>query len=223
MIISIIRTLILYVFVIFAVRVMGKRQISDLQPTELVITLIISDIAAIPMENSSQPLLSGVVPVLILVACEIFASLIMMKNSKFRKIICGSPVMVIEDGKILQDAMRKLRMTTEDLCIQLRQEDVFSLEDVEYCIVETNGKISVLQKPEKRTPNAQELGVTIEDTGIDAVVISDGVYLDNSMKLCGFTRKKIDNILTENNVRLDEVFIMTGNKTGQYNIIRMDK
>lgn len=223
MIISIIRTLILYVFVIFAVRVMGKRQISDLQPTELVITLIISDIAAIPMENSSQPLLSGVVPVLILVACEIFASLIMMKNSKFRKIICGSPVMVIEDGKILQDAMRKLRMTTEDLCIQLRQEEVFSLEDVEYCIVETNGKISVLQKPEKRTPNAQELGVTIEDTGIDAVVISDGVYLDNSMKLCGFTRKKIDNILTENNVRLDEVFIMTGNKTGQYNIIRMDK
>lgn len=223
MIISIIRTLILYVFVIFAVRVMGKRQISDLQPTELVITLIISDIASIPMENSSQPLLSGVVPVLILVACEIFASLIMMKNSKFRKIICGSPVMVIEDGKILQEAMRKLRMTTEDLCIQLRQEDVFSLEDVEYCIVETNGKISVLQKPEKRTPNAQELGVTIEDTGIDAVVISDGVYLDNSMKLCGFTRKKIDNILTENNVKLDEVFIMTGNKTGQYNIIRMDK
>lgn len=210
-------------FVIFAVRVMGKRQISDLQPTELVITLIISDIAAIPMENSSQPLLSGVVPVLILVACEIFASLIMMKNSKFRKIICGSPVMVIEDGKILQDAMRKLRMTTEDLCIQLRQENVFSLEDVEYCIVETNGKISVLQKPEKRTPNAQELGVTIEDTGIDAVVISDGVYLDNSMKLCGFTRKRIDNILTENNVKLDEVFIMTGNKTGQYNIIRMDK
>lgn len=210
-------------FVIFAVRVMGKRQISDLQPTELVITLIISDIASIPMENSSQPLLSGVVPVLILVACEIFASLIMMKNSKFRKIICGSPVMVIEDGKILQDAMRKLRMTTEDLCIQLRQENVFSLEDVEYCIVETNGKISVLQKPEKRTPNAQELGVTIEDTGIDAVVISDGVYLDNSMKLCGFTRKRIDNILTENNVKLDEVFIMTGNKTGQYNIIRMDK
>lgn len=210
-------------FVIFAVRVMGKRQISDLQPTELVITLIISDIASIPMENSSQPLLSGVVPVLILVACEIFASLIMMKNSKFRKIICGSPVMVIEDGKILQEAMRKLRMTTEDLCIQLRQEDVFSLEDVEYCIVETNGKISVLQKPEKRTPNAQELGVTIEDTGIDAVVISDGVYLDNSMKLCGFTRKRIDNILTENNVKLDEVFIMTGNKTGQYNIIRMDK
>ena len=223
MIISIIRTLILYVFVIFAVRVMGKRQISDLQPTELVITLIISDIASIPMENSSQPLLSGVVPVLILVACEIFASLIMMKNSKFRKIICGSPVMVIEEGKILQDAMRKLRMTTEDLCIQLRQENVFSLEDVEYCIVETNGKISVLQKPEKRTPNAQELGVTIEDTGIDAVVISDGVYLDNSMKLCGFTRKRIDNILTENNVKLDEVFIMTGNKTGQYNIIRMDK
>lgn len=223
MLIAIIRTLLLYVFVIFAVRIMGKRQISDLTPTELVITLIISDIAAIPMENTSQPLLSGIIPVAILIACEIVASMIMLKSSKFRKLVCGSPVMVIEDGKILQEAMRKLRMTTEDLCIQLRQQDVFSLEDVQYCIVETNGKISVLQKPEKRTPNAEELGVNIEDSGIEAVVISDGVYLDNSIELCGFTKDKIDEILVENGVSLDEVFIMTGNRTGEYNIIRIDK
>lgn len=223
MLIAIIRTLLLYVFVIFAVRIMGKRQISDLQPTELVITLIISDIAAIPMENTSQPLLSGILPVVILIVCEIVASMLMMKNSRFRKLICGSPVMVIEDGKILQSAMKKLRMTTEDLCIQLRQQDVFSLEDVQYCIVETNGKISVLQKPEKRTPNAEELGVEINDTGIETVVISDGVFLDNSIKLCGLTKEKIEAVLSENNVKPEDVFIMTGNKAGEYNIIRIDK
>ncbi len=222
MLIAIIRTLLLYVFVIFAVRIMGKRQISDLQPTELVITLIISDIAAIPMQNTSQPLISGILPVLILIGCEIVASMIMMKNSRFRKLICGSPVMVIHEGKILQDAMKKLRMSTEDLCIQLRQENIFSLEDVQYCIVETNGKISVLEKPEKRNPTAEDFGIYIPDTGIDAVVVNDGEFVDNSMKLCGFTKEKINNILSENNIPIEDVFIMTGNKTGSYNIIRID-
>ena len=105
MLISIIRTILLYVFIILAVRLMGKRQISDLQPSELVITLVISDIAAIPMQNTSQPLLSGIVPVLVLVALEIAASIFMMKNSTFRKLICGSPIVVIRDGELLQNQM----------------------------------------------------------------------------------------------------------------------
>lgn len=222
MLIAIIRTVLLYVFVIFAVRIMGKRQISDLQPTELVITLLISDIAAMPMQNTSQPLLSGIIPVLILIACEIIASIIMMKNSKFRKLICGTPVVIIENGKILQDAMKKLRLTTEDLSVQLRQIDVFTLEDIQYCIMETNGKLSVLQKPESRTPTAEDMGLTIKDKGIDAVLISDGEYLIKSMKLCGFDKDRIDNILLENNVSLEDVFIMTGNNAGDYNIIRVE-
>ncbi|MCI7085469.1 MAG: DUF421 domain-containing protein [bacterium] len=223
MLIAIIRTLILYVFVIFAVRIMGKRQISDLQPTELVITLIISDIASLPLENTDQPLLSGVVPVLILIFCEIIASMIMMKNGKFRKLICGSPVMVIEDGEIKQDAMKKLRMTTEDLCIQLRQADVFCLEDVQYCIVETNGKLSVLKKPPKRNPDASDMGIEIPDNGIEVVVISDGEYLDNSIKLCGINKDKLNKILSKNKVKKDGVFIMTCDKTGNYNIIEKEK
>ena len=147
MIISIIRTILLYAFVVLAVRLMGKRQISEMQPSELVITLIVSEIAAIPMQNTSQPLLSGIIPVMVLVALEIAASVLMMKSGKFRKMMCGSPIVVIRDGKILQNEMRRLRLTTEDLCVQLRQQDIFSIEDVQYCIVETNGKVSVLEKP----------------------------------------------------------------------------
>ncbi len=222
MLTAIIRTVLLYIFVIFAVRIMGKRQISDLQPTELVITLIISDIASIPLENSDQPLLSGIVPVLILIACEIIASMIMMKNSRFRRMICGSPVMVIEDGEIKQDAMEKLRLSTEDLCIQLRQVDVFCIEDVQYCIVETNGKISVLKKPQRRTPDASDMNIEIEDNGIEAVVISDGEFLDNSMKLCKTTEEKIRKILVKNQIEVEDVFIMTCDRTGNYNIIRKD-
>lgn len=223
MIITIIRTLLIYVFIIFAVRTMGKRQISDLQPTELVITLIISDIASIPLENIEQPLLSGVIPIIILIACEILASFFMLKNSKFRKVICGNPVIVIEDGKILQKAMKKLRLSTEDLCIQLRQQNIFSIEDVQYCIVETSGNVSVLLKPEKRTPSAEDMNININDTGLETVVISDGEYLNHSMEICGFSKKKIDTILKENNTSAEDVFIMTANKYGDYNIIRVDK
>ena len=127
MLISIIRTIVLYAFVIFAIRIMGKRQISDMQPSELVATLIISNIASLPMQNTSQPFFSGVIPVVILVALEIITSAFMLKNSKFRRLVCGNPIVVIRDGVILQNQMRRLRLSNEDLFTQLRQQDVFNI------------------------------------------------------------------------------------------------
>lgn len=222
MIISVIRTLILYIFIIIALRIMGKRQLSEMQTSELVITLLISDIAVIPMSNTSQPLLSGIVPILILISLEIVFSVMMLKSGKFRKVVCGSPEMVINDGKILQSQMRRLRMTTEDLCVQLRQQGVFSLEDVQYCIVETNGNVSVLEKPEKRTPVAEDFNIDITDTGIEAVVINDSRYLSNSIKLCNLTHEWVKQTLDDNNIDIKDVFIMTANRNKEYNIIRRE-
>ena len=222
MIISIIRTILLYAFVVLAVRLMGKRQISEMQPSELVITLIVSEIAAIPMQNTSQPLLSGIIPVMVLVALEIAASVLMMKSGKFRKIMCGSPIVVIRDGKILQNEMRRLRLTTEDLCVQLRQQDIFSIEDVQYCIVETNGKVSVLEKPQKRTPSADDLKVKIKDNKIETVVVSDGQILDNSLKLCGKNKDDVFKILKSEHTRLKDVFLMTLDALGKYNIVQKE-
>jgi len=150
MTITVIRTVLLYVFVIFAIRIMGKRQLSDMQTSELVVTMIIADIAAIPMQNTSQPLLSGIVPVMILICIEIAISLMMMKIPKFRNLICGRPVIIIDNGRLRQGMLKALRLSTEDLSVLLRQEGVFSFKDVQYCIMETNGKISVMLKPEKR-------------------------------------------------------------------------
>ena len=124
MLISIIRTIVLYAFVIFAIRIMGKRQISDMQPSELVATLIISNIASLPMQNTSQPFFSGVIPVVILVALEIITSAFMLKNSKFRRLVCGNPIVVIRDGVILQNQMRRLRLSNEDLFTQLDRKSV---------------------------------------------------------------------------------------------------
>ena len=219
MLISIIRTFILYAFIILAIRLMGKRQLSDMQPSELVVTLVVSDIASLPMQNASQPLLSGIIPVLVLVSLEIFTSVVMMKSRKFRKIICGSPVVIIQDGKLLQKQMRRLRLTTDDLCAQLRQQNVFSLDDVQYCIMETNGMMSVLEKPQKRLPNAGEAGLTIQDSKIETVVVNDGVVLNTALMLSGKDEGFVKKILKKKNIRLDDVFIMTLNGIGEYNII----
>lgn len=219
MLISIIRTIILYAFIILAIRLMGKRQISDMQPSELVVTLVVSDIASLPMQNTSQPLLSGIIPVLVLVSLEIAASILMMKSGVFRRMVCGNPVVVIKDGTILQTQMRRLRLTTEDLCAQLRQQGIFSVEDVQYCIMETNGTLSVLEKPQKRKPDADALGIKIDDNKIEAVVISDGVILRKPLTLCEKTEKDVKRILKKEKKNLEQVFIMTLDAVGNYSII----
>ena len=222
MLIAIVRTLILYIFIITAIRLMGKRQISDMQPSELVVTLVVSDIASLPMQNTSQPLLSGIVPVLVLVGLEILTSVLMMKSRTVRKLVCGNPVVVIEDGKLLQKQMKRLRMTNSDLLEQLRQQNVFSLNDVQYCIVETNGALSVLEKPEKRLPNAEEAGVVIPDKKLETVVISDGKLLRESLALCQSSEKHIRKILASDQIAIDSVFLMTMDGSGDYRIIRKE-
>lgn len=149
MLILLIRTVLLYAFIILAVRLMGKRQVSDLQTSELVITLIISDIAAIPMQSVEQPLLSGFLPIMVLVALEILVSILMLKSSKFRNIICGNPIVIIKDGKILEPQLKKLRISYEDLYSILRQQEVFDVSDIKYGIVETNGSVSILKNQEE--------------------------------------------------------------------------
>lgn len=222
MTISFIRTLLLYIVIIVAVRLMGKRQISELQTSELVVTLLISDIASIPMQDTGQPLASGLIPIAVLVMCEILFSCIMLKSAKFRKIVCGRPLIVINDGKINQKEMRRLRMTTEDLTEQLRQKDVFSIQDVAYAIVETNGKMSVIKKPDKEQPTAGMLGVALPDIGIETVVISDGVISDVSLNLCSKSRDWLEGVLRGKNINADRIFLMTANRKGDYYIVKKD-
>ena len=223
MFISVIRTVILYTFIILAIRLMGKRQIGDMQPSELVVTMVVSDIASLPMQNTSQPLLSGIIPVMVLVALEVAVSVIMMKSRRFRRLICGSPVVIIEDGKLLQRQMKRLRLTVDDLSAQLRQQNIFSLEDVQYCLMETNGALSVLEKPQKRVPNAEESKVKIDDNKMEAVVVSDGVLLPSSLRLCAQSEKTVSKILSKNHITQDEVFLMTLDGKGSYQIIKKGK
>lgn len=220
MIISVIRTIILYVLIIIAVRVMGKRQISDLQTSELVVTLLISNIASIPMQNTAQPLLSGCIPMLVLVTCEIVISVLMMKNSRFRKIICGKPQIVVQYGKPVQKQLKRLRISTEDLSEQLRQAGVFKMSDVQFAIVETNGKMSVLKDPKCEPPTASDLNKAVVTSDFEVVVVSDGEFAKYSAHLAGVTKQWVEKTLSENKIDLVDVFIMTvTTNQNNYNII----
>ena len=148
--ISLVRTCILYIVILAGMRLMGKRQISQLQTSELVVTLLISDIAAVPMQDTGQPLVSGLIPIVCLITLELFMSFFMMKSSRFRRLLCGSPVVIIENGQLRVKEMKALRITLEDLFEELRCKDVFSLSDVAFAIVETNGTLSIIKKPEKK-------------------------------------------------------------------------
>ncbi len=223
MIISVIRTILLYIVIILAIRIMGKRQIGELQTSELVVTLLISDIAAIPMQNTEQSLLSGIAPILILIVCEIIISFLMLKRAGFRRIICGKPIVIISDGKINQSEMHRLRMSTEDLSEELRQQGIFNIEDVGFAIVETNGKLSVLKKPEKDIPTAEELGIKTNDKGLEVVVISDGEISKYSLKICGLNRDWLFDILKKENTELNDVFLMIANGQGEYKIIEKER
>ena len=223
MVISIIRTCLLYLIILIAVRIMGKRQISEMQTSELVIMLLMSNIATIPMQDTEQSMLSGVVPIMILLVCEILLSYLMLKNTRVRKLVCGKPVVVINNGRIDQKAMCELRMSTEDLMEQLRQKDIFNIDDVAFAIVETNGMVSVLKKAEYDLPTNKDLAVRKKTSELKVTVISDGEISSSSLQLCAWSEKSILDTLSREKTDLKDVFLMIADKSGDYTIIRKER
>lgn len=169
-----IRTIILYFLIVLIMRLMGKRQIGQLQPSELVVALIIADLAAIPMGNTGIPLLAGIIPILTLFICEAMLSYISLKSQLARKIISGKPSIVIEKGKILENELRKQRFNIDDLMEQLRLKDVSDIQDVEYAILETGGQISVLLKTDKKPVIREDLKIKHSYEGLPISLIIDG-------------------------------------------------
>lgn len=223
MIITLIRAAILYFLIVFSVRIMGKRQIGELQPTELVITILISEIAAIPMQDNGAPLINSVVPVLLLISFEVIASVVNMKFPKFRGLMQGHSLIVIRNGIIDQTQLKRLRFTVDDLMEALRQKDVFRIEDVQYAIAETNGTLSVLLKPEKRVPTAEDLNVTLPDDGLPCIVISDGRIITSSFKDCGMTMKKLNTHIKKSGLALKDILIMEVDRSGNTTVIKRDE
>ena len=222
MISVIIRTVILYIAVTFAIRLMGKRQIGDMQPSELVITLLISEIAAIPLQDKDQPVLSGIVAVFLLAILEIAVSALTLKSFFVRKILSGKSVVIIKNGKIDRQAMRDVRMTVLDLIELLRGQNVFNIDDVNFAVLEANGNLSVMLKSDKQPPDAGDLKIKNKTDALPLPVISDGKIISESLDALSVTREDIKKILSKNSKRLKDVFVMTLDRDGEYNIINKE-
>ncbi len=174
MLIVFFRTIILYLIVIVALRIMGKRQIGELQPSELVVAIMISELAAIPMEDAGIPLINGVLPILTLVIAEVSLSFLTLKSKKARKLIIGTPSVLIENGKINQKELEKQRFNTDDLIEELRQKNYPKISDIEFAILETAGQLSVIPKSQNRAVTTQDLEISTEYEGLPLTLISDG-------------------------------------------------
>lgn len=219
MITTIIRTFIIYCAVSVCVRIMGKRQLGQLQPGELVITILISEIAAMPIGNNNIPILNSLIPLFLLVSFEIINSLIDRKSVAFRHLTEGNPITIIRNGELLQKELKELRFTINDVLLGLRQKDVFNIDEVEYAIVETNGTLSVLLKPDYRPATAQVVGKKEKDNGMPCPVVIDGKIIESAFEDCGITLKEVESKIRSETDNIKSILLMTVDNNKSFNII----
>lgn len=221
MIITITRTIVLYIFVTLGIRLMGKRQIGEMQPNELVITLLISEIAAIPLQDTSQPILNGVVAIFMLVILEIIISVITMKSLYVRKIMNGKSAVIIKNGVIDQNMMRQVRMTVLDLVELLRGQDVFDISTVAYAVLEVNGNLSVLLKSSEQPVTVKDIDIKKEKATLPLPVISDGKIIRESLDALEISEDDIKSTVKKNRTDIKDVFLMTMDRYGETSLIKM--
>ncbi len=205
------RTILLYFILIVGIRAMGKRQIGELEPIELVTTLLISDLASVPMQDFGIPLLNGVVPILTLLSLSMLLSFLSMKSIRFHRLICGNPTTLIENGALRQDALRRNRFTLDELLGELRAQGVSDLQTVKYAVLETNGRLSVLLRPEDAPATPRQLGRAVkDDVDIPAVLINDGRVLSRTLQERGLDGAWLQRTLRAHGFRgAREVLLLT--------------
>lgn len=213
------RAILLYILIILSMRLMGKRQLGELQPSELVTTILVSNIASIPIEDPSLPMVLSAIPILTLVVFEVLMSTLTLKSKRFRKIMTGSPMVIIENGVIDQRKMKKLRFNIDDLMEELRTNNIFNIEDVHYAIVETTGKVSVMLKYKAQTVTPEMLQLKGSDPQIPSVVISDGVVLEHALKSCNLGKSWLNQTVKENHIQISDIFLMTADANANYYIV----
>ena len=206
---GLLRTIILYTLIIAGVRLMGKRQVGELEPSELVLSLIIADLASVPMQDYGIPLLSGVVPILALLAITMILSVLTMKSVRFRALMCGQPSIIVRNGTLDQREMAKNRLTLDELLEELRGKGFTDLSAVKYAILETNGQLSVLPYADQKPPTARDLKVSVKEGGLPRVVVSDGRLLEQNLKVLGHDRPWLERQLAQRGCRdLSQVFLL---------------
>lgn len=215
MLIVVARTLILYAIVVIVMRIMGKRQVGQLQPFELVVVILISELASVPMEDTGIPLFAGIVPILVLLMASISLSYLTLKNEKARSIVCGTPTILVERGKILYPELEKLRYNLSDLLEQLRIKNTPNIADVEFAILETNGELSVIPKSQKRPMIPEDMQIATKYEGLPLTLVMDGRVVEENLTKAKVDRQWLDQELRRYNIQnVHDVLLASLDSTG---------
>ena len=216
MLINFVRAIILYLVVLLVTRLMGKREIGQLQPFEFVISLMIANLATIPMSEIGVPMVAGIVPIMGLLTMHLIISLLNLKFIKFRHFICGKPSILVYKGKIDEKALEKERFTVNELEERLREKDIFDLGDVDFVILETNGDISVILKPEKKNVTLEDMNLQGDYTGMSYNLILDGVVLYDNLKMIGKDTIWLKRQVAKYKLKIEDVLVKKKKKKGNF-------
>lgn len=210
-----VRTVILYFAILISMRIMGKRQLGEMEISEFIVAALIADLAATPLQDIGIPLLNGLVPIIIMFCFEIIIAGLNMRSVKLRKLTYGRPEIIVRGGKIIREAMHKNRFTLDELMQELRAQGLTDTAQVEYAVLETNGQLSIILKSGNQPATASQMGVDADDVSYAHIIINEGRILDNNLKLLGRDRRWLANELKRQNLRsADEVYILTLSENG---------
>lgn len=216
MLITFIRSIILYIIVLIVMRLMGKREIGQLQPFELAIAIMIADLASVPMSEIGIPIINGIIPILGLLVMHLIISYINLKSMKMRQLICGKPSILIYRGKIDENIMRKERFTINELQERLRANNINDINDVEYAILETSGQVSVIEKPNKRTTIPEDFNIMPEYEGISYDLVIDGKVMHENLKVLNKDYNWLKAEVNKFNINPEEALLVTINGKGSF-------
>ena len=215
MILSYFRTLFLYLVLIFAVRLMGKRQIGEMEPAEFVVTMLVANLAAIPMQDGAIPLYSGLVPILTVLGMELVLSGLILRSVRLRQLLCGKPVILIDNGKILQENLKSARINLDELTGQLRAKDVLDIRTVQFAILETSGDLSVFPYPKEKPASAKDAGVQATGQHLPVTVVEDGYLSRENLERAKKDEKWLEKVLSQHNCGIQDTFLLTVDQSGQ--------
>ena len=215
MILSYTRTVVLYLVLIAVVRLMGKRQIGQLEPSEFVVAMLVADLAAIPMQDGAISLLNGLVPILTVLAMELILSGLSMRSIRLRKLLCGKPVILIENGKINQRNLKRTQVTLDELSGHLRQKDVLDIQTVQYAILETDGNLSVFPYPAELPASAKDAKIKASKQSLPVTVVSDGRLLKENLQVAKKDGAWLRRVLQEHRTTLEGTYLLTVDESGR--------
>jgi len=209
LILSYFRTIILYLVLIGVIRLMGKRQVGQMEPSEFVVTMLVANLASIPMQDSGIPLLTGVVPILTVLGVELVLAALSLRSLLLRKLLCGKPVILIENGNILQQNLRKTRITIDELTGHLREKDVLDLKSVQYAILETSGNLSVFPYPDAKPASAGDAGIAVPSQSLPITLVSDGKLMKDNLPLVKKDAKWVEKALRKQGATIENTWLFT--------------